>query len=322
VTLRIGLIGCGRATERLHLPALARVREASVVAVTDELPARRELIGRAVAGARVFDSVDDLLGRGSTEAVIVATPPETHRAVVDAVLRAGLPVLVEKPLAATLADALAMQATHDAHPAPLMVGFNRRFLQPVVELRSILRARPEEIGIEMIMTSDVAGWSAISGVRDPLDDLGSHQLDLLRFLFGPVVSVAAERVGEHEALMRVRVEGGVSATCRVAQTTTSEERVLVARGGARYSVRMGSSRLQPAAGAVRGALDLADRVARRACFRPSPMARSYVGQLLYFVDSVREGRRPQPALADGIAVLRAVEAARESAERGGREVRP
>jgi predicted dehydrogenase len=106
MTLRVGLIGCGQIAEHGHLPALERERSVKVVAVADGAEERRELFG-ARLGLRRADLHNDyraLLDRNDLDLVSVATPPRTHREIVEAAAAAGKHVLCEKPLALTLPD--------------------------------------------------------------------------------------------------------------------------------------------------------------------------------------------------------------------------
>lgn len=87
-----------------------------------------------------------------------------------------------------------------------------------------------------------------------------------------------------------------------------------------YRVRMGSERFEPAEGFMRSGLDLADAVSRKLRGRRSSLYYSYERQLLRFFQFVREGSQPSPDVKDGLAVLRAIEAARQSIACAGMEV--
>jgi predicted dehydrogenase len=326
--LRLAIFGCGRAAERLYVPALAHVPEARLVAAFDPVAARRELIAGATADCRAYASAEALLQNAHVDAVIVASPPETHLAAATLALCAGVPVLVEKPLATSVNEARQLAALQAAARLPLAVGLNRRWWPPAERLRAIIAERgcastaaAGRATVEMCITSDVGAWSPVSGVRDPLDDLGTHQLDLLRYLFDrEIVSVAARRTAPLEIRMTVRLEGGVSASCLAGQTDRSQEQISVTCGGTRYRIRTGSERVAPEGGGVRRALDLADGMRRRLTRGRSGMRRSFERQLRGFVECVRSGSAPRASVADGIAVLRAVEAARASALADGAEV--
>jgi predicted dehydrogenase len=171
------------------------------------------------------------------------------------------------------------------------------------------------------MTSDVSAWAPIGGIEDPLDDLASHQLDLLRFLFeAEPRAVRARRPMPLAVRLDVRLEGGVDACCESAQEGVSRETIEVRCAGQVYAARMGSERIAPAAGARRAALDFGDRIVNRLSRRGSSLRRSYERQFEGFAAVIKHRRPPEPGLTDGLAALRAVEAARLSVERNGEEV--
>ena len=171
------------------------------------------------------------------------------------------------------------------------------------------------------MTSDVLSWSPISGGSDPLDDLSSHQLDLLRYIFDrDILAISAQWSGAHKIRMRVRLVGGVIAQCTAAHGDLSQESITLQCGSALYQMRLGSERVQPMGNALRYMLDLSDALKRRIGRQQSSLRRSYERQLFTFLHYVRTGECPKPGIGDGIACLRAVEAARKSGSGDGQEV--
>ena len=125
--LRLGLLGCGRAAERLHVPAIGRATATRLAGVFDPIRSRRELIAARQTRCRVFESAESLVDSGEVDAVIVATPAESHVEMASLALRAGLPVLVEKPLAGSLGEGQRLGTVQRSAGIPLMVGLNRRW---------------------------------------------------------------------------------------------------------------------------------------------------------------------------------------------------
>lgn len=323
MTVSIGLIGCGRAAERYYLPAFARVAEARLVAVADPLPERRELVASGVAGCAAYPSAEALLDGARVAGVIVATPPATHVPLAMLAVRAGLPVLVEKPLAPSMDGIAELDALVASARGAVMVGFTRRYWTPVRDLRRIMDAQGSADGVsaELVITSNVRAWAAINGLGDPLEDLGPHQLDLLRYVFDREIrAVRARWRDPHAIAMQVTLAGSVVADCRAAFDAVSRESMIVRGCGGAYGMHVGSERLRPAAGAVRTLLDLGDRVGRRLRNGQTSMHGSFERQLARFCRFVQTGEPPEPGLADGVAVVRAIDAARRSADAGGREV--
>ena len=321
----IGIIGCGRVTERYYLPAFVRLPELRVVAVADRSEARRVLVASRLRGCRAFASAEALLDVASVEGIVVATPPDTHLAIAESALRRGLSAFIEKPLARSDGEGDGWRALEAVADRPVMLGFNRRYWEPVRRLREILRAQRQAPGIRarLVMASNPQGWGAISDGSDALDDQGCHQLDLLRYLFDrEATAVSARWTGPRSITMRVALAGGVVAECVAAHHPAPQESIAVDCGGRSYRIRRGSERVQPAEGAWRAALDGLDTWQRRLRGQRSSLRRSYEEQFRRFARGIRSGAVPGPGLSDGIAALRLAQAARRSAAQGGAEVAP
>jgi myo-inositol 2-dehydrogenase / D-chiro-inositol 1-dehydrogenase len=131
--LRIGVAGLGAVAQAVHLPLLARLADTfEIAALCDLSPALLAALGdryRVPAAAR-FGSVEDLLGGASIDALLVLTSG-SHGAVALAALERGIPVLCEKPLAYTRAEADALAASPNA--ARLLLGYMKVFDPAVVE---------------------------------------------------------------------------------------------------------------------------------------------------------------------------------------------
>src|SRR3954447_26833937 len=137
-TIRLGIVGCGEVGRHVHLPVLARVAQVDVVAVADPDPARLASAGEVVREAGRYADADALMGDPGVEAVAVLVPPAAHRSVAAAVLAAGKPLFVEKPLAVTLDDADDLVTRGDRAGLPAMVGFNLRWLPALRRARDLV----------------------------------------------------------------------------------------------------------------------------------------------------------------------------------------
>jgi predicted dehydrogenase len=320
----LGVIGCGRVTERYYVPAFSQLREVRVAAVADRSDARRRLIADHFPGCRAFDSADALLDEAAVQGIVIATPPETHLDIARLALRRGLAVLIEKPLARSDALANGLPSLEPLAERRVMLGFNRRYWDAVRRLREALRAHhaTSEICARLAIAGNPRAWGAVSDASDALDDQGSHHLDLLRHLFDrDVLAVSAQWTDPQAIAMRVRLAGGIVAECAAAHHDRPGESIAVDCGGKQYRISRGSERAQPASGRRRAALDAMDTWRRRLLGRRSSLRRSYEEQLRQFARGIRLGTALEPGFADGLAVLRIAQAARRSAAQGGAEVR-
>lgn len=317
---KLGLIGCGRAAEHLYVPVLARAAGTQVVGVTDPVAERRDLVASLLPECRAVHSAEELVRLPGLDGVIIATPPGTHLAVARLAQQANLAVLIEKPLAATLEEALEIAGCFRGHRRPVMVGFNRRHWKAIVRLARALRVSPapRDAHIELLMQGDMSGWSPVAGPAGALEDLASHQFDLLRHLFQcEIAAVAARSTSATEFEMTVELGSGHVARVRTGHAKPSRESIRIAFGRQVFEARMGSMRIAPASGGARRLLDLADRVARALRREPSSLTHSFRQQIEVFVRGIRTGEPVTPNVADGVAAAAAVDAAERSLRRGG-----
>jgi predicted dehydrogenase len=132
--LRFGIIGCGT-MGREHLRNLALIPGSPVTSVAEpDAGSRAQVAENTHDRPRFFDTTADLLDSGLCDALVIASPNDTHRRVLEEVFahRSRLPVLCEKPFCTTAADCRWLAAAAKAHPAPIWVGMEYRFM-PVMQ---------------------------------------------------------------------------------------------------------------------------------------------------------------------------------------------
>src|SRR5262249_19161008 len=133
-----GLIGCGKVGQ-IHVAALRSIDEAEFVAACDVSAERAQSFAQRYK-VRPFTDVAAMLRDADIEAVVIGTPHPLHAEPAAEALEAALHVLVEKPMAATLADCDAMLAASRKSGATLGVISQRRFLPPVQRMRQAIDA--------------------------------------------------------------------------------------------------------------------------------------------------------------------------------------
>ena len=194
--MTFALIGCGRISQ-LHLQVLQKEVRAKLVAVADT--DTKAAHGAAEAfGVRAFDDPLEMLQSVKPQAVIICTPPNTHRALAEAALASGAHVLCEKPLALSVEDAQAMLQAADEAGRLLMMASKFRFVQDIVRAKGIVQSGilGEIILFENEFCSHVdmkPRWNSDPAVGGGgvLIDNGSHSVDIFRYLIGPIENLQA-----------------------------------------------------------------------------------------------------------------------------------
>ena len=106
--LRFAMVGAGWWAHEAHLPALAAEASIELVAVCDPDASRANAAARGLGAAGAFTDVAAMVDAIEIDCAVVATPHTTHQPIVELLLRAGVDVLVEKPLTTTAEDAWAL----------------------------------------------------------------------------------------------------------------------------------------------------------------------------------------------------------------------
>jgi predicted dehydrogenase len=193
--LRVALIGYGTGGSVFHAPLVAAAPELDLAAVVTADPGRRASVTSRYPDTTVLDSAD-AVWTGGYDLVVVTTPNATHVPLARAALDAGIPVVVDKPVAPTAAEARSLSG------GPLVVPFHNRRWDG--DFRTVQRLYAEgALGGALRFESRFTRWrpaikpgwketadpAAAGGV---LYDLGSHLIDQALTLFGPPAEVYAE----------------------------------------------------------------------------------------------------------------------------------
>lgn len=172
-----------------HAMAYARHPLVDFRAVCDLDEDRARTLAETHGAAYHTAKLDDILNDASIKAVSIATPDHAHRDVAVACAKAGKHILVEKPLATTVADAEAIVAAADTAGVLLMTDFHNRANPPMVAARNAIRAgqigTPSYIYTRLSNTiavpQDMLKWS---GNSSALWFLGSHMVDVVGWMIG------------------------------------------------------------------------------------------------------------------------------------------
>jgi myo-inositol 2-dehydrogenase / D-chiro-inositol 1-dehydrogenase len=293
-SIGVGIVGCGHVTATRHLPALAAVADTRLVAFADRDRDRLAELGELHRDAALYPDVHDLLADQRVDVLAVCVPAASHSEVVIAALDAGVPVLVEKPLALALDDAeeVARHAEHTGTPA--LAGFNLRWHRLVQRAAEALRAGAlGELELLRSMTTSPT-----------LVETETHHYDLWRFLTGAEVE-------EVSVLSRSRLTDDDVSTISARLSTGALVSAVFREGAGSASgiTLFGSD----------GNMDVSLRELRpgfRARRRRSELLASYRAEWEHFLDAVRTGSPLRCTLDDGVEALRIALAAAESVETG------
>ncbi|MER6311048.1 Gfo/Idh/MocA family oxidoreductase [Streptomyces sp. NPDC001657] len=200
--LRVGLLGYGLAGSVFHAPLIAATDGLLLDTVSTSSPERQAQARAEHPQVRTVPTAEAVLDRAAElDLIVVASPNKTHVPLATAALEAGLPVVVDKPLAATAAEADKLAALAADRGLLLSVFQNRRWdndfrtVRKLVEEGALGDVQRFESRFERWRPTPKGGWresgdpAEIGGL---LYDLGSHLVDQALTLFGPVVSVYAE----------------------------------------------------------------------------------------------------------------------------------
>jgi predicted dehydrogenase len=247
--LQWGFVGCGEVTEKKSGPAVSEVEGSSVVAVMSRDAKKAKSYAERHKVKKWYTDAQELINDPEVNAVYIATPPSSHTTFAIMAMKAGKPVYVEKPLAASYEDCVRINKVYEDTKIPCFVAYYRRELPYFKKVKDIINSGqlgkiinvqirfavpPRDLDYEKAdklpwrLQPDIAGGGYFY-------DLASHQLDLLQYFFGVITEangICANRGGLYEAEDSVsacfRFETGLPGSgswCFVAHDSASEDRI-------------------------------------------------------------------------------------------------
>ena len=260
--IRWGFIGCGEVTEKKSGPAFSEVEGSEVVAVMS----RHEQHARTYAVIhhiqKWYTDAQELIDDPDVNAVYIATPPSSHATYAIMAMKAGKPVYVEKPLAASYEDCARVNRISEQTGVPCFVAYYRRYLPYFQKVQQIVAngiigrvinvqirfaVPPRELDysqpdrLPWRLQPDIAGGGYFY-------DLAPHQLDLLQEMFGVILEahgLCANRGQLYKAEDTVsacfKFENGLPGSgswCFVAHESAHEDRIEITgdQGSLSFSV--------------------------------------------------------------------------------------
>ena len=200
--IRWGIIGVGDVCEVKSAPAMQLIDHSEVVAVMRRNTAKAEDYANRHGIDTWYDKGEKLIHDPRVNAIYIATPPNARVEYCRQAAAEGKAIYVEKPMARTHAECREMLEIVEKYEVPLFVAYYRRSLPNFLKIKSLLAdgaigdVRQVQINLAQSPQNDIVAESEINWRVDPsvagggyFYDLGSHQLDLLDYLFGPIKNV-------------------------------------------------------------------------------------------------------------------------------------
>jgi predicted dehydrogenase len=334
--LRIGILGCGAVSRYCHAPSLYRLKSVKVAAVADpDGLSRKNVTGKR--DIATFDNLEAMLRNAEVDAVVIALPTHLHAAAAVDIARAGVAFYLEKPIAITGSDAaLVRNAATDAG-VKAAVGFNRRAHPLYQRARQLIRegAIGEVHGAQTVFSEPPPphGLPVWKRKRETgggaLLDLGSHHIDLLRWLLGTeveTVSASIRTISTEDdfASVTMTLANGAHAqsTFTLASAYADQLEILGTTGTLKIerhsaSLTLSGRRKFGYGRSVTPVAILKSDIAWRArrIARPAEDP-SYVRAMRSFVGHLRNEEPVLASLDDGVRSLEVILAAEESSRRG------
>ena len=335
--VRLAVVGAGLIGRR-HADHIAAEPGARLGAIVDPSAAGRNEAERL--GARWLPTLGDLLETDRPDGIVIATPNATHLSLALQAIAAGVPSLVEKPLATTTLEGEQLVAAAEQADVPLLVGHHRRHNPMVVKAKEIIESgRLGRVltlhGMVWLMKPDSyfdVAWRREATAGPVLLNL-IHDIDLFRHFCGQIVSAQAFSASnvrgfeaEETAAVILRFESGALGTVNVSDSVVAPWSWELTTGENPAFPRQGESCYQIAG--THGALaipqlDVWSHPGRRSWWEP--LARERVPftpddplrrQISQFCAVIRGEEPPLVSGRDGLEALRVVEAVRHSALTG------
>lgn len=324
MTVRIGLLGCGR-IGAVHARSIAALGGATVAAVADALPDAASALARST-GADVRDA-EAILAADDVDAVVIGTPTDTHFDLIHGAARHGKAIFCEKPIDMSVDNIRACMDVVGEAGVRFMTGFNRRFDPSFAALRACLAAG--DIGaveLAIITSRDPAPppLSYIARSGGLFRDMMIHDFDMARFLVGEEF-VRLHAVGSALVDPAIGAAGDVD-TAAVTLTTASGRICQISnsrRAAYGYDQRI---EVHGEAGMLRAEnqLETSVELATAAGFRRDPALHffleryeaAYLAEMKCFVEGVADGAAMGPDIEDGLRAQILADAATRSCETG------
>lgn len=248
--IKWGFIGCGDVAEKKSGPAFNKVEGSMVEAVMCRSKERTQSYAERHNINKWYTDAHELINDPEVNAIYVATPPSSHATYAIMAMKAGKPVYIEKPMAASYADCIRINRVSEEQQVPCFVAYYRRYLPYFKKVKELLQSgaigHVLDVQIRLVqppyahdydkenpawrIQPDLAGGGYFY-------DLAAHQIDILQDYFGLILSaegMTANHANLYDAEDTVSAcfgfESGLTASgswCFVAAEQAKEDRIKI-----------------------------------------------------------------------------------------------
>jgi predicted dehydrogenase len=331
--IRVAVVGAG-AWGINHVRAFSRTGGAELVMVADASAAARDRALAIAPGVRLAGDFGQVLTAPEVDAVVLATPAKHHAEQARLALNAGKHVLVEKPLALSVADAHAVVSAAETHKRILMVGHLMLYHPAVERLKAIIDSG--ELGRIFYMYAVRVNLGRVRPDENALWSLAPHDISMIEYLLGDEPESVSARGGiylqsriEDVVFVNLRFRSGVSAQIQVSWLDPRKERRLTIVGSqkmAEFDDVAPADKIKvydkgfdrpPAFTEYEQFLSIRNGQVRAPQLE---MVEPLERECRHFIDCIAEGKRPLTDGHSALRVVRVLEAAQESLEADGAPV--
>ncbi len=329
--LRLAIIGAGHIAQVVHIPELRKFSGVEIAGICDITASKAKWVANKYNIAHFSGDPETYFKDPEIDAVIICTPTHTHYELTVSALSAGKHVLVEKPMARTYEEALAMQRAAEKYDRKLMVGMNVRFRRDAITLKSFVDGR--ELGDllyvkagwlnqrDLSQTDESWFYDAEKSGGGVMMDLGIQMLDVGWWLLGNIPPVAVKGMAfnrfkglsvEDSAVCMVHFENGTVLNLEASWALYTEKDLLYTNA---YG-REGSAYINPLRVYKNMHGNLINIVPIKEESSTVRYKRSYRNELKHFVDCLRQNTPLQASAAESAERLKILEAFYQSVKEG------
>jgi glucose-fructose oxidoreductase len=324
--VRYAVVGGGQISQQAFMPGIGRTDNSELAALVTGDPVKADKLAKLYGiKAWSYDQYEELLRSGEIDAVYIATPNFLHMQYAVPALEAGIHVLLEKPMASSVAEAEQILAAQRKSVAKLMIAYRLHHEPGTVDM--ISRARGNEFGTLRSFTSVFAQNVAEANSRGhngywggPVPDMGTYPLNAVRNLFGQE-PIAVHAIGSKTPDRGFNFHDTVAVTLRFPEERLAQFTVSYATASAEYFDLVGTTASIHASPAFMFGpkvgiryVETTEAGSKEHAFDP---VEQFGNETQYFSDCILNDRHPEADGEEGLLdmrVLAAIERALETGE--------